>query len=248
MALIQCSFFSDVLGVTTHANVLLPQSATLAGEPLPVLYLLHGRSDDETAWLRWSAIERHVDGLGLAVVMPNGGRSFFTDQVVGYDYFTFITDELPRIMRAFFPLSAAREDTFVAGLSMGGYGAFSWALRKPETVAAAASLSGALDVAVREQDAEWLATYGSLERARANHADLFTLASGLDSASSPALYQWCGTEDHLIDENRRFHEHAAAQGLPLTYEEGPGGHEWARWDEQIQRVLAWLPLRTRPAG
>src|SRR4051794_9708945 len=204
MALIHCSFFSEVLGVSTHAEVILPQDAALSGEPLPVLYLLHGRSDDETAWLRWSSIERHVDGLGLAVVMPNAARSFYTDQAVGYDYFSYITEELPGIMRGFFPLSAERADTFVAGLSMGGYGAFSWALRKPHTVAAAASLSGALDIVVRDRDAEWLATYGTIERARAEGNDLFALAESMDAASAPALFQWCGTEDGLLDENRRF--------------------------------------------
>ncbi|KQO97404.1 alpha/beta hydrolase [Leifsonia sp. Leaf264] len=245
MALMQCSFFSDVLGVTTHANVILPQEATLTGAPLPVLYLLHGRSDDETAWLRWSAIERHATEHGIAVVMPAAGRSFYTDQVVGYDYFTFISEELPRVMQGFFPLSGAREDTFVAGLSMGGYGAFKWALNRPGTVAAAASLSGALDIAIRPQDAEWLANHGSLEQARAKGDDLFALAASLDAASVPPLFQWCGIEDHLIEENRRFRDAADAAGLPLTASEGPGGHDWARWDEQIQRVLGWLPLRTR---
>ncbi|MEL4320534.1 alpha/beta hydrolase family protein [Leifsonia sp. YIM 134122] len=245
MALMQCSFFSDALGVTTHANVILPQESTLAGGRMPVLYLLHGRSDDETAWLRWSAIERHATEHGIAVVMPNAGRSFYTDQVVGHDYFTFISDELPRVMQRFFPLSGEPEDTFVAGLSMGGYGALKWALNKPHSIAAAASLSGALDIAIREQDAEWLANHGSLAEAQAKGDDLFALAASLDAASVPSLFVWCGTEDHLIEENRRFRDAAGAAGLPLGYSEGPGGHDWARWDEQIQRVLEWLPLRGR---
>ena len=242
MALIQCSFFSDVLGVSTHANVILPQDE-LDGRPMPVLYLLHGRSDDETAWLRWSAIERHVSGLRLAVVMPNGGRSFYTDQAIGYDYFTFISEELPTTMRAFFPLSGAREDTFVAGLSMGGYGALKWALVKPNAVAAAASLSGAVDIVGRERDAEWLANHGGVERAQAVGDDLFALVDELPAADSPALYVSCGTEDRLLPENRRFRDRAESRGLTLTYAEFPGGHEWRLWDEEIQRVLAWLPLR-----
>ena len=244
MALMQCSFFSEVLGVSTHANVILPQEA-LDGRPVPVLYLLHGRSDDETAWLRWSAIERHVSELRLAVVMPNGARSFYTDQAVGYDYFTFISEELPATMRAFFPLSEAREDTFVAGLSMGGYGALKWALGKPGAVAAAASLSGALDVVGRERDDEWLANHGSVERAQAVDDDLLALIDGLTAEASPALYVSCGTDDRLLAENRRFRDRAESRGLPLTYAALPGGHEWRLWDEEIQRVLAWLPLRAR---
>ncbi|WP_419818416.1 alpha/beta hydrolase [Glaciibacter flavus] len=243
MALLHCSFFSEVLGVDTHANVILPQEAALAGRPLPVLYLLHGRSDDETAWLRWSAIERHVGELKLAVVMPNAGRSFYADQAVGYDYFTFIADELPTVMRSFFPLSDERSDTFVAGLSMGGYGALKWALRRPDAVAAAASLSGAVDILGRERDAEWLANHGSVERARAVDDDLFALIDGLTAEASPALYVSCGTDDGLLAENRRFRDRARSRGLPLTYAELSGGHEWRLWDEEIQQVLAWLPLR-----
>ena len=246
MALLQCAFFSEVLGVSTHANVILPQEEASSGRPLPVLYLLHGRSDDETSWLRWSAIERHVADLGIAVVMPNAARSFYTDQAVGYDYFTYITGELPTIMRSFFPLSGARADTFVAGLSMGGYGAIKWALRKPESVAAAASLSGALDIAVRDQDAEWLATHESAERTRAEGDDLFALGDGIAADACPALYVSCGTDDHLLDENRRFRDHGRSRGLPLMYAELSGGHEWRLWDEEIQRVLAWLPLPKRP--
>ncbi|KQX07965.1 MULTISPECIES: alpha/beta hydrolase [unclassified Leifsonia] len=247
MALMQCSFFSDALGVQTHANVILPQEVSLAGERMPVLYLLHGRSDDETAWLRWTAIERYATEHGIAVVMPNAGRSFYTDQVTGYDYFTFISDELPRVMQGFFPLSAEPEDTFVAGLSMGGYGALKWALNKPHTVAAAASLSGAVDIAARDQDAEWLANHGSIGQAQAKGDDLLALvaATPTDASSLPPLFVWCGTEDALIEENRRFRAAADAAGAHLSYSEGPGGHDWARWDEQIQRVLEWLPVRGR---
>src|SRR5690606_35149889 len=113
----------------------------------PVLYLLHGLSDDDTIWLRRTSIERYVAGLGLAVVMPNVHRSFYADMAYGGQYWTFLTEELPRVAGDFFPLSDAREDNYVAGLSMGGYGAFKWALSYPERFAAAGSLSGVLDLA-----------------------------------------------------------------------------------------------------
>src|SRR5690348_3177908 len=147
MALVRCDYFSDVLGFGTSMTLILPENTT--GGPFPTLYLLHGLSDDDTAWLRRTSIERYVDELGLAVVMPAVHRSFYTDEYYGRPYWTFVTEELPRIAGRFFRLSDRREDTFVAGLSMGGYGAFKWALRHPERFAAAASLSGALDVASR---------------------------------------------------------------------------------------------------
>jgi putative tributyrin esterase len=256
MALIRCEFFSDVLGLSTEATVLLPQATsrqvgmtgTGGGREHPVLYLLHGRSDDHSIWTRRTSLERYAADLDLAVVMPTGHRGFYTDQVHGYDYWTFVAEELPAVMASFFPLSSRREDTFAAGLSMGGYGALKLALRKPGTFAAAANLSGKLDVAAGDwSTGEWRDTFGDPDRAVRHGDDLFDLASRMDPAACPALYQWCGTEDDLIGENRRFAEHAAALGLPLTAEEGPGGHEWEAWDRGIQRVLAWLPLQ-RPAS
>lgn len=255
MALIDCKFFSEVLGLSTQATVILPQATSgqigMTGEaatgPHPTLYLLHGMSDDHTIWTRRTSIERYVAPLGLAVVMPAVHRSFYSDQAIGYHYWTFLSEELPVLMRSFFPLSSAREDTFAAGLSMGGYGAFKWALRRPDAIAAAASLSGGLDVMHRAPSRpEWQATFGSAERAAANGDDLFDLASQV-GADCPPLYQWCGTEDFLYEDNLRFRDHAHALGLPLVYEEGPGAHEWSCWDLMIQRVLDWLPLRSRAA-
>ncbi len=111
-----------------------------------MLYLLHGMSDDHTAWLRYTSIERYAARHGLAVVMPAVGRSFYANEAHGHPYWDFLSEELPAVVGRFLRVSDRREDTFVAGLSMGGYGAFKWALRQPERFAAAASLSGALDV------------------------------------------------------------------------------------------------------
>ena len=135
MARIQCDFFSAALGTSVTINVLLPQpdpAARTAPRRYPVLWLLHGLLDDHTTWLRQTSLERYVDGLQLAVVMPAGGRSFYTDMAHGYRYWTYVSEELPALARAWFPLSDQREENFVAGLSMGGYGAFKLALRQPE--------------------------------------------------------------------------------------------------------------------
>src|SRR3954464_521265 len=160
MAHLRCDFFSEELSLSTSMTVLLPQRTptpigitgrTVGGAP-PVLYLLHGLSDDDSIWLRRTSIERYVAPLGLAVVMPQVHRSFYTDEAAGGRYWTFLSEELPDLVATFFRLSARREDTFVAGLSMGGYGALKWGLRHPDRFAAAASLSGAVDLAVLEED------------------------------------------------------------------------------------------------
>ena len=155
VALLTCDFFSEALEVGTSMTVLLPQateaqvgvaSAETKQDAFPVLYLLHGLSDDHTAWLRYTSIERYASAAGLAVVMPAVGRSFYADEASGHRYWTYLSEELPELVESFFRVSQRREDTYVAGLSMGGYGAVKLALTHPERFAAAASLSGALDV------------------------------------------------------------------------------------------------------
>jgi len=260
MALIHCNFFSEVLGLSTAMDVILPQAtgqgqigmASASGRRRhPTLYLLHGLSDDHTIWQRRTSIERYVAPMGLAVVMPAVGRSFYTDTAFGHRYWTFVSEELPALARSFFPLSDAREENFAAGLSMGGYGAFKLALRCPEKFAAAASLSGALDMARRPDGAdpefrqELQRVFGDLDAIAGSRNDLMHLAqeAARSKGPKPALYQWCGTGDFLYPDNLRFRDHARRLGLDLTYEEGPGTHEWAYWDRQIQRVLEWLPLK-----
>jgi len=255
MALVRCDFFSDVLGLSTSMTVILPEETSSqiglrgsarGGDP-PVLYLLHGLSDDDTIWLRRTSIERYVAPLGLAVVMPQVHRSFHADEVHGHRYWTFLSEELPALAGRFFRLSDRREDTFVAGLSMGGYGAFKWAMRQPGRFAAAASLSGALDLArLRRLDAAQ-ADPQPLDRVFGDRPisgtgdDLLWLLNQAD-ATLPRLYLCCGTEDVLYEDNVTFRDACQAKRVPLTVDFGPGGHDWDYWDAKIQDVLAWLPL------
>lgn len=254
MALIQCDFYSEVLGLSTSMMVILPQqthtqigmTGHVKAEKHPTLYLLHGLSDDHTIWLRRTSIERYAAEYGLAVVMPAVHRSFYQDMVNGLNYWTFVSEELPAIAQSFFPLSQLREDNFVAGLSMGGYGAFKLALNHPERFAAAASLSGALDIeGILERDlSDSRLIFGEQAQIAGSNSDLFAAAERLAHSDQPApmLYQYCGTEDFLYEENIKFRNHAQALNLPLTYTEAPGDHQWSYWDEYIQHVLRWLPL------
>jgi len=252
MALLTCHFFSDALGVSTAATVVLPQATQAQigmrgvadDAPPPVLYLLHGLSDDETIWTRRTSIERYAARHGVAVVMPRGGRSFYADEVHGGRYWTHLTQELPRVVASFLRVSTRREDTFVAGLSMGGYGALKWALREPHRFAAAASLSGALDVVgdAHLWDAEVPQVWGG--QAPGPDDDVVGLVAQADPAALPALYVACGTEDFLHASNLRWLEAANARGVAVTTDvEGPGDHTWEYWDATIQDVLEWLPLR-----
>jgi putative tributyrin esterase len=247
MASIDCKFVSETLGMASSMRVLLPEPVR-AKPPrqYPVLFLLHGLSDDETAWTRFSGLERYVNTLDLAVIMPNVHRSFYSNMKHGYRYWDFVSDELLHKARALFPLSPRREHNFVAGLSMGGYGALKLGLSKPDTFAAAASLSASCDLSSLLKRHEDLAlVFGDVPGIRKAGADLSELARGLAEARGPKpkLFQACGTDDDaMIESNRRFRDYIGPLGFDYVYEEGPGGHDWAYWDAGIQRILRWLPL------
>ena len=257
MALLRCDFFSETLGLSTSLTVILPEETsgqigmTGASSDLPpVLYLLHGLTDDDTTWTRRTSIERYVAPLGLAVVMPQVHHSFYSDEVGGLPFWTFLTQELPTIVSRFFRVSTRRKDTFVAGLSMGGYGAMKWALREPERFAAAASLSGALALSHPSERAE--PDFARLMQrvfgdgpTDGTSDDVVHLVRTADPAVLPELYVACGTEDFLYPANEWFVNEAAANDVPLTVRFGPGDHDWAYWDDRIQDVLAWLPLSER---
>jgi putative tributyrin esterase len=252
MAFFDCHFYSETLSLDVAAHVLLPDAG--AGRvPFPTLWLLHGLSDDHTAWMRGSSIERYAAERGIAVVMPAAGRSFYQDMASGPRYWTFLSQELPSAMRRFFPLSPARVDNFAAGLSMGGYGALRLGLACPEKFAAAASLSGALDYTGRLRRVgkrgssisveEWRGIAGAALRPSPER-DLFELASRISrKRTRPALWLDCGTEDDIILDSREFHAHLDKIGYSHHFEEGPGRHDWAYWDSQIKRVLEWLPFK-----
>lgn len=259
MALLHVDFFSETLGMCMNMDVILPQRAngqigmtSSVGDTFPTLYLLHGMSDDHTIWQRRTSIECYVSDMNLAVVMPSTHLGFYTDMHHGHRYFTYITRELPAVCRSFFRgMSDKREDTFVAGLSMGGYGAIKCAIGASDTFCAGASLSGALDAASLSYDTRyapveyWRNVFGELDQIKGSDNDILALADRLKASGKPLpkLYMWCGTEDELYGHSTKAAAHLNALGYELTYEESPGDHQWKYWDEKIQTVLKWLPIK-----
>lgn len=235
--------------MATSVQVALPKLTHR--RPFPVLYLLHGLSDDDTIWFRRTNVERYATERGLAVVCPAVQRSFYQDTAAGMAYWTYLSEELPRLCTEYFPNSARREDTFACGFSMGGYGAFRLALAKPERYAAAASLAGVLVIEKRAADdtsetllpaAERRGIFGLTTSAAGSPADLRFLATQLAQAGGPRprLLQHCGTEDFLYEDNQIFRQHVAPLGLDWTYQESPGGHNWEYAETAIRGVLDWI--------
>jgi putative tributyrin esterase len=244
----------------TRVNVILPDRVrasmtdfgTKREGPVKALYLLHGMSDDESIWCRRTSIERYAADYNLAVVMPTTGLHWYTDEPFGQKWFTYVSDELPRLVNDCFPqISENPAHTFAAGLSMGGYGALKLGLRVKGRFSCVASLSGAVNIA-RDHgtsgdpvaDAFFNGLFGTNQEASGSVNDLITAAEAIKPEDRPHVYMWCGTKDFLLGQNRFMRDHLTALGYDLTYEESPGDHQWKYWDEKIQRVLEWLPLKS----
>ena len=148
MALIRMDHVPETVQVNLPLNIILPDPGSMGGVPISrrkLLYLLHGLSNDASAWQRFTSVETIAARYGLVVVMPSAGRSFYTDQPNGQRYFTYLTDELPRYLMDVFGLAPQRQDTLIAGVSMGGYGAIKAALLHPERYAAALFVISAIE-------------------------------------------------------------------------------------------------------
>lgn len=238
MAISRMNFRSEVLGKGTAVTVYLPDGKQAK---MPVLYLLHGKSDDCNAWLNATSLERYASQYPFCIVMPQVELSYYTDMVYGDRYWTFLTEELPNKMHQWFQLKTEANQHFLAGLSMGGYGAFKWALRKPNEFRAVASLSGALDVvSLWEKDAqrdhEFSLIFGTKTALKQSNNDLLFLLDR-QTCNQTAFFQYCGTEDFLYTENQMFRNQAQQALENYVYQEGPGDHTWEYWDATIQEVL-----------
>ena len=251
MALIELKFFSQVLGMQSEVYVVVPQKSTCGeigikgkkeDKEYKCLYLLHGLSDDHSIWLRRTSIERYAADYGICVVMPCGARSFYTDMKYGMKYFSYITEELPRVINEFLKVSTKREDTYIAGLSMGGYGALKAALKRPDVFCAAAGISSVADIKNGMFNDVLLPVFGE-ELVIPDEEDLFFLAN--KSASNPLkprIFMGVGTEDFLYDSNIKLKELFEQLDYDFTYRESEGSHNWKFWDEYIQYVLKWMFL------
>lgn len=266
MALIHVTFFSESLGMDVGVDVILPQKATrqigMAAATRegkhPTLWLLHGSSDDHTIWQRRTSIERYAAPLGLAVVMPAVQHSSYANMAHGGRFYDYVSEELPRVMRDFFPLSDKREDNFIAGLSMGGMGCMKIGLANPDKYAAIGCLSAfASDIDTPRAPRGGAAASEQFNRRRAilyGDRDLHgteedtwgnarkIVAEGLPA---PRIFHSTGKDDFLVEGSRQskeFFESFPGNPFDYQYSEYPGAHTWEYWDEHIQDFLKYIGL------
>lgn len=238
MSFLTMEFFGQSIQKMCSLYVLTPD---LEG-PLPVLYLLHGLSDNHSVWFRRTALERYVQGLPLIVVMPDGHRSWYVDdeRAGGLNYEGHIARDVVEIVDQTFHTIRGPAGRAVAGLSMGGYGAVMLALRHPELFSVACSHSGALQFAhqpsgIREDVDAYAELFDGKEY------DVFRLVAQAQSkVALPALYLDCGTEDPLLPVNRQYHAHLKKLKIDHEYAEHPGRHDWDYWDLHVRDSLAFV--------
>ena len=253
-------FYSDTLSEYMDVRVIMPTLEN--GKNARVLYLLHGLSDAPSVWLHRTNLERYAEAVGnLCVVLVSGHRSWYANTASGLAYRTFVFEEIPRKIENMFRVSTRREDTFVAGNSMGGYGAIRNGLKYAENFGCVIGLSAAL-VHDTWKDADnsapiftfrrnyYEAVFGEYDKVKGSDKDPKALLLKLKEEGRPVpkMYLCCGTEDGLVTANRDFRDFLNENGVDLTYVEGPGKHDWVFWDTYIKKVLDWLPLNRTGAG
>ncbi|UUZ90284.1 esterase family protein [Paenibacillus sp. P25] len=256
MALIETHLFSEVLGMEMEVNVVLPQERRpYTGDgKLKVLWLLHGGSGDATLWCAMSRVERYAQEYGIAVIAPGGLNSCFTDMAHGGRFFTYLTEELPTCLRHLFPrLSAEREDSFIAGLSNGGFGASKRVWRGPTcTRPSARSRRGTNPTFLSRTTAPDAPATGLPYSATATlkntdndlkHLGREALKKGVPL---PRVYHACGSLDPWLDLNVMMRDFfTGLEGDPYRYQyhEAEGyGHTWEFWDMELRRFLDFLGL------
>ncbi len=262
MALIQVNYLSKSLFRTVPLNVILPADkidfqtfdyAMQEGSKFKTLYLLHGILGNYTDWISGTRIQRWAEEKNLAVIMPSGDNAFYVNSLVANnDYGTFIGKELVDVTRKMFPLSDKREDTYIAGLSMGGYGALRNGIVYSETFSHIAGLSSA--VHLFEKDAQHMGgedtVFGDMDKAALTNVNPKVAFDELidEKREMPKFYMSCGTEDALITAGKDLRDYLISNGADVTWDEERGGHDWDFWDSQIKKVLDWLPLDDNTAG
>ncbi len=264
MALVSLNFYSRALNKNTCAEILLPEKRLQfpkpsGGKRFPVLYLLHGHCHDHTSWIRNTRIEWYLRDQDIIVVFPDGGRGYYVDGVLSHPYQTYLTKELPIALKNWFLISDKPEETYIGGMSMGGYGALSAGLRKPEAYAGVLALSAAIHIRQvrpsRDVDTaggrpfdedhfhNMQAIFGESSENTLYDLEFCLKEFEKRSGPKPKFYLSCGTGDFLFAQNRDFAAKAQEiSGMDLTFVPGEGIHDWDYWDREIVNGLKFFGL------
>ncbi len=249
MAFLTCEIYSQNLRMDTTLSAIMPQDH-LQNDRLPaVLYLLHGSPHNALSWQRYTSLERYAKQYNLAIFMPEANHSFYVDMKYGQYYHSYITEELPRLCESMFCISTDRKHRYIAGMSMGGYGALKAALSHPNFYYGCFAMSAVTDIHLKirqtpdtqQKAREFCAIFGP-DKIPSKKDDLFYLSSLLKNEKAsdelPFIHLYCGSQDSLNPHTQALYEHLTALSWNVKKEEWNGVHDWAFWDQSIQRILS----------
>ncbi|MEG1862750.1 MAG: alpha/beta hydrolase family protein [Oscillospiraceae bacterium] len=257
MAFIETSVYSQVLKQDMHVDLFLPNDRMdhPLKKPRAVIYFLHGMGSSEREFREYTAANRYARENHVAMVYPSAPQSFYNDMKYGLKYFTYLTEELPALLLSLFGVGMPREKTFVAGLSMGGYGALRLGLMRPDIYGGCAGFSGACDIramaqSLKENPVEdgkaFIPVFGE-EMDIKDDQDLFCLAkkaSELPVEKQPRVFMACGKQDDLFflhDQNIKLKSYI--QTLPIAdfkYMEWDGVHDYSFWDRAMMHAISYF--------
>ncbi|MFA8299792.1 MAG: alpha/beta hydrolase [Hyphomicrobiales bacterium] len=248
------NLFSMELEMETSISILSPDN--MKNTPSHVVYLLHGLCGRSGDWIDYTMLSLYSNEYNAIFIMPEVARSFYSDMKFGPKYFTFITEELPRICKKTFNIPEGKENTSIIGASMGGYGALKCALSRPDIYGTCCSFSspclflkddlkrsnGALRFnelygnslfkdfqAIFGEDILWSSKDDVLELAKSNSAKINKLK----------IYMSCGKDDFLLDDNKRYYKILKDLNYSIDFEELEGGHNWMYFDQALKRALIY---------
>jgi enterochelin esterase-like enzyme len=255
---------STILGRDVAYAVYLPPDYAASTRRYPVVYLLHGYTDDESGWVQFGEIGQAADGAiaereipPMIIVMPDGGVSFYINDAAGKVRYEdmFVQELIPFIDRTY-RTRPDREFRGVAGLSMGGWGTLVYALRHPDVFAAGAAFSAAVwsdDDIVGMKQESWDRLLGPLFGAAGlagqdRLTPAFRKVSPLElartlpeeSLKKVRYYIDCGDDDFLIAGNCALHLVLAGRKIPHEFRVRDGGHRWGYWRTGIVAGLKFI--------
>lgn len=262
MALVEIQTYAQTLETKTNIRVILPtplagessesvQAAYSSKRKYPALYLLHGTYGTGSDYTRFSRIESYAQDYFVAVVMMDTQNGCYRDMPRGGPkYIKYVTEELPQMMEWMFPISSKREDRFLCGLSMGGTGCFKLGMLRPDlygNIACMSSNFGGWQQQALSDNTPWSMAFEPGENLSGTDEDMFWLAeqAAKNKEALPEIYTCVGEQDFLYEGNQKFEEHLNRLGIKHTYHTQPGIHNWDFWDDELRRILAWLPIEKR---
>jgi putative tributyrin esterase len=257
MAVIRWQYFSQVLKLHTYLTLTLPEPV-MPPVHLPILYLLHGGTENSTTWLRETDLETISQRFNMITASIEGLSSAYVDMYHGGKYFTHLTQELPDLLSSRFPISSKREDTLICGFSMGGQGALRAAFRHPEKYAACIAISGARDMIPLFE--KWTTmeggpdlngvvdALGPIDKLRGSENDIADLAlkAVMHPQTLPEFYLACGNDDYAVELSDAYHQYLISIGLHHMYYKAPGVHDYAFAQQALVWALEQMQKRSMP--